>query len=372
VGSLLDACTLNGNGAAYHGGGVFLTSGGVLTNCTLTSNEANNGYGGGAYVFSGGRLFGCLISSNAAYAGGGLYLHNGGTLERSTLNGNRAEFIGGGAVCVGTAIANNCLMRGNYAQHGGGAHLEGGGHLSQCTLSSNTVSGEGSGVECNWGGTLTNCIVYGNVPGDAANLHGGYTAAYSCSPGLSGSGNITNDPQFVDAGANNFRLPAGSPSINAGNNASAADSTDLDGNPRIIGGTVDMGAYESTSGSTANGILWSWLLQYGLATDGSADHLHSDTDTFDNRQEYIADTDPTNGASFFAITAISNSPATTVSFVSSAGRAYTLLGVSNLVEGVWTNVPGAGPRPGTGGPDTLSDTNIPPKGPLYRLTVELP
>jgi hypothetical protein len=90
------------------------------------------------------------------------------------------------------------------------------------------------------------------------------------------------------------------------------------------------------------------------------------------REAYIADLNPTNPASFFVITAISNSPATTVSFVSSANRAYTLIGVSNLVSGVWTNVPGAGPRLGTGGADALSDTNLPPRGPFYKLQVELP
>jgi T5SS/PEP-CTERM-associated repeat protein len=99
---------------------------------------------------------------------------------------------------------------------------------------------------------------------------------------------------------------------------------------------------------------------------------NADGDSFSNWQEYVADTNPTNPASFFAITAISNSPATTVSFVSSASRAYTLIGVSNLSSGAWSPVPGAGPRLGTGGADALSDTNVPPRGPFYKLQVELP
>ena len=90
------------------------------------------------------------------------------------------------------------------------------------------------------------------------------------------------------------------------------------------------------------------------------------------REAYIADLNPTNPASFFRITAISNSPTTMVSFVASAGRAYTLLGRTNLTSGVWGSVPGAGPRPGTGAQDSLSDTNVPPKGPFYKLQVELP
>jgi hypothetical protein len=39
-------------------------------------------------------------------------------------------------------------------------------------------------------------------------------------------------------------LQANSPCINAGNNGYVVSATDLDGNPRIVGGTVDVGAYE--------------------------------------------------------------------------------------------------------------------------------
>jgi len=110
---------------------------------------------------------------------------------------------------------------------------------------------------------------------------------------------------------------------------------------------------------------------YGGTTNANPDALAANgVNTV--REAYIADLNPTNPVSFFRITAISNQSPWTVYFEASAGRAYTLLGVSNLVSGVWTNVPGAGPRFGAGGPDTLRDTNVPPKGPFYRLKVELP
>jgi len=110
---------------------------------------------------------------------------------------------------------------------------------------------------------------------------------------------------------------------------------------------------------------------YGGTTNANPDALAANgVNTV--REAYIADLNPTNPASFFVITAINNSPATTVSFVASAGRAYTLIGVSNLSSSAWLPVPGAGPRMGTGGADSLSDTNQPPKGPFYKLQVELP
>lgn len=62
----------------------------------------------------------------------------------------------------------------------------------------------------------------------------------------------------------------------------------------------------------------------------------------------------------------------TVYFDSSSNRWYTLLGCQDLVVAAWTNVPGAGPTNGVGGTDLLQDTNVPAKGPYYRLKVELP
>ena len=62
--------------------------------------------------------------------------------------------------------------------------------------------------------------------------------------GPSDTGNISNDPLFVDSSAGDYHLSRLSPCINAGvDRAWMIGAVDLDGEPRLIS-TVDMGAYE--------------------------------------------------------------------------------------------------------------------------------
>lgn len=60
------------------------------------------------------------------------------------------------------------------------------------------------------------------------------------------TGNIwETDPQFVNPDSGDLRLSPCSPARDAGNNAAVVTATDIAGNPRIQGGIVDIGAYES-------------------------------------------------------------------------------------------------------------------------------
>jgi hypothetical protein len=57
---------------------------------------------------------------------------------------------------------------------------------------------------------------------------------------------ISLDPQFVNATSRNYRLSDSSPCIDNGSNVLIPPgvTTDLDGNERVIHGTVDIGCYE--------------------------------------------------------------------------------------------------------------------------------
>ena len=245
----LNNCKLTWNSASFSGGGSAWST---LNNCTLSGNSAS-GDGGGSYY---GTLNNCTLTGNSAYSGGGAYY---GTLNNCTLTGNSASSEGGGSY---DCILYNCMLTGNSAYSGGGANC---GTLNNCTLTGNSASYGGGGVygstlnSCtltgnsasdsgggSYGGTLNNCIVWGNTlfSGVTNNYDSG-TFSYSCTTPLpSGTGNISVDPLFKDSINNNYLLRVGSPCINTGSNAFVVGSTDLAGNPRIVDGRVDMGAYE--------------------------------------------------------------------------------------------------------------------------------
>lgn len=133
--------------------------------------------------------------------------------------------------------------------------------------------------------------------------------------------------------------------------------------PRTIAATC--AANQTTSGTPH----W-WLARYALPTN-DADALYDEGDGVPAWQEYVADTDPTNAASYFRITGVTNLPPWTIYFDSSSDRAYTLIWCSNLVDGTWSNVMGQESRKGVGGPDQMQDTNS-SASQFYRLKVDLP
>jgi hypothetical protein len=117
----------------------------------------------------------------------------------------------------------------------------------------------------------------------------------------------------------------------------------------------------------------SWEIdKFGSIAVSNGGDDNSDADSFTDYYEYIADTDPTNAASYFEIMAVSNNSPVTIYFLASSNRLYSLLGCTNLAGNMWLNVPGEWPRSGIGGTDFMQDTNVPAKGPYYRMQVELP
>ena len=170
-------------------------------------------------------------------SGGGVCCESSGLLRNCTLIGNSATY--GGGASWGTLY--NCLLTDNASSEaGGGAYW---GRLYNCTLTDNSTSNAGGGTCAS---TLYNCIVYYNTASRGSNYDERCTLSYSCTtPHPGGTNNITDEPQFVNAANGDYRLLPSSPCIDRGINQNwMFDATDLSGNPRILNGTVDMGAYE--------------------------------------------------------------------------------------------------------------------------------
>ena len=220
-----------------------LSDGTTLTGFTLQHGKslaANDQDGGGGA--KGGTLVACVLRENIAVCGGGAY---GSTLIRCTVTDNNAGNGGGVYDCD----AYNCLIAYNAAARGGGARY---GELRGCTVVYNrglvyggtdyarvfnsilrynrTSNGR---PNYNIFGYDGNCIDEPNADREDGEWMDGYT--------------IVRDPLFVDPENGDFRLRAGSPCINYGDEQImyVADGLDLAGNARIVDDDPDLGCYES-------------------------------------------------------------------------------------------------------------------------------
>jgi hypothetical protein len=236
-GSLFN-CTIVGNTVAYFFGSGGGLSGSFASNCDIEQNKGG-GWGGGAEA---SQLYHCTLANNSVQSenGGGA---DGSTLEGCIVTANHAYNTGGGA---NSCTLDNCVISFN----GGG---DGAGGVEDCMLTNCSVAENSS-----YGGTgggdasaFNNCILYdnGSAYGGANFNDNNCVLNYSCTTPLptNGVGNLTNAPQFVNEAGGDFHLQSGSPCINAGNNSCVVSTVDLDGNQRIVEGTVDMGAYEFQS-----------------------------------------------------------------------------------------------------------------------------
>ena len=88
--------------------------------------------------------------------------------------------------------------------------------------------------------------------------------------------------------------------------------------------------------TTVNGIDHEWLYSHNIATNDASETLHSDADGFNNYQEWIADTDPTNSLSYFPPAGIAQGSSVDISInPTSTGRYYSVHSKTNMLDSAW-------------------------------------
>jgi len=273
----------------------------TIVNCAFKANSTTEDNGGGFYSdYSPAVLKGCIFAENHAIGvGGGLCCRRGiVNISNCIFSGNSAGSNGGGVFVDYPSIIKNCTFAGNESGgRGGGMDNHGSSAtVANCLFAYNKAAAEGGGISNrnSSSATFTNCIIWNNQSWKGSeffNYNNSHPTLSYCdikggltSPGvvsemnssvINGGGNIDADPwpsppppppppppspsysqqngtscyPWVDR---DYHLLPDSPCIDAGdpNYLASPDETDFDGQPRIIGGRIDIGADEFHGNNT--------------------------------------------------------------------------------------------------------------------------
>ncbi len=212
----------DGYGSYTGGGGIYNAGVLTLTNSTIMGNHHEGGQGGGGGLYNVGKM----------------------TLLNSTVSGNRADlWHGGGIHNIGELSVINSTISANDAPGYDGGGIANNGVL---TLTNSLIANNGGDSEC-WSAWWDRSLIHAS--------HSLIESSLGCVNGIN-INNLTGDPNLgplQDNGGPTFThaLLAGSKAIDAGSNDALPPDTVYEqrgpGFPRILGNTVDLGAFEAES-----------------------------------------------------------------------------------------------------------------------------
>jgi len=222
-----------------------------------------------------------------------------GNVVKNNLTSNTTTGAGGMYLktASGSQVINNFIY-GNQAVRGGGVLFAAGdARFWHNTVVGNTATGgNGGGLSALTGVSpdVRNNIVWGNTgTGGSAQTHQIASPTFNLIEGAAnGSGNLGDDPLFVDAPQNDYHLTESSPAKNAGTPLPVAFDFDWDNRPDHT--SSDMGADEIPSAggdSDNNGLLDSWELEH-FGAIGQSPTADPDGDGLTNLEEYQSASDP--------------------------------------------------------------------------------
>lgn len=237
----------------------------VIRNCRFVDHRSSFG-GAAGYCSTGAApaFLNCTFENgDGGVFGGAFDIAGGGPVrfDRCGFFGNTADRAGALEIFATSGIVvSNCVFTGNVATGtgGGGAIWVGSGgntRFRNCTVIGNSSTANAAAGLRNQGAnqtTVESSIFWNNSgPGGAQGatnqVNGLANVSYTIvQGGQAGTGNLNVDPNLVDVIGGNFAPAAGSPCIDAGNNAGAAPDAPLDftGAPRLVDdpATADTGA----------------------------------------------------------------------------------------------------------------------------------
>ncbi|MEM9873906.1 MAG: right-handed parallel beta-helix repeat-containing protein [Myxococcota bacterium] len=292
-GPTLRNLVVRGNRALGRGGGLFSRGTPTVQGATFRDNQVVSATGGAIAIEAGALNLSesAIIDNRSMDNGGGLYLSGSRfALLNVAITGNTTTNHGGGVASIGAAEANdnrfvNVLISGNRADGlGGGVYFLGSSKVAlvNLTVTGNRADNRGGGLWLSNDNTMlriTNALIWGNTQGapaapregeifledpngpdaDITISHsilrdsGGSAAWNLIGLAIDGGDNTDVDPLFVAAvsaasaptDGGNYRLQPPSPARNTGDPSSGnASATDLAGQSRVQGTTIDRGAYE--------------------------------------------------------------------------------------------------------------------------------
>jgi len=262
--SVLDGFTISNGYTPNNGGGIAcLNSSPTITNCIFHYNGSHSLsppsiFGGGMFNDKNSKptVVGCTFRANSARWGGGM--SNTSSSSPTIINcifSENTAVVGAGifnsSYC--RPIVRNCLFNANVAEDKGGGMWNGlsDALILNCTFTANSAQSAGGLYNVASSPTLINCLLWGNNPSQFVQLADGTaTVKYCCIQNwpdtLPSQGNIALNPFLAPDG---YHLGIDSPCIDAGdpNFTPEPSETDLDGEPRILRGRVDIGADEFTT-----------------------------------------------------------------------------------------------------------------------------